>query len=148
MKYFTYTRCSTQNLKYDHSFQSQRWRSMQPHRQWRPLASYTLVTLPRNVTPYRDNVDGTRDRVTYQKLVTRSRYWLVRCAVGIWPSHQRLRSEQVWKGNVPCNNRPLLCPFHSWCSCLEEWCESVVLCGFLSVSVIVKWSELRKVSQN
>jgi hypothetical protein len=32
---------------------------------------YTLVTLPRILTPYRDNVDGTRDRVTYQKLVTR-----------------------------------------------------------------------------
>ena len=33
--------------------------------------SYTLVTLPCIVTPYRDSVDGTRDRVTYQKLVTR-----------------------------------------------------------------------------
>ena len=32
---------------------------------------YTLVTLPRIVTPYRDIVDETRDRVTYQKLVTR-----------------------------------------------------------------------------
>ena len=32
---------------------------------------YTLVTLPRIVTPYRDSVDGTRDSVTYQKLVTR-----------------------------------------------------------------------------
>ena len=31
----------------------------------------TLVTLRRIVTPYRDSVDGTRDRVTYQKLVTR-----------------------------------------------------------------------------
>jgi hypothetical protein len=31
---------------------------------------YTLVTLPRIVTPYRDIMDGTRDRVTYQKLVT------------------------------------------------------------------------------
>jgi hypothetical protein len=30
----------------------------------------TLVTLPRIVTPYRDSVDGTRGRVTYQKLVT------------------------------------------------------------------------------
>ena len=29
---------------------------------------YTLVTLPRIVTPYRDSVDETRDRVTYQKL--------------------------------------------------------------------------------
>jgi len=33
----------------------------------------TFVTLPRNVTPYRDSVDGTRGRVTYQKLVTRPR---------------------------------------------------------------------------
>ena len=32
---------------------------------------YTLVTLPRIVTPYCDSVDGTRDRVAYQKLVTR-----------------------------------------------------------------------------
>ena len=32
---------------------------------------YTLVTLPRIVTPYCDSVDGTRDRVTNQKLVTR-----------------------------------------------------------------------------
>ena len=32
---------------------------------------YTLVTLPRIVTPYRDSVDGTRARVTYQTLVMR-----------------------------------------------------------------------------
>ena len=32
---------------------------------------YTLVTLPRIVTPYHDSEDGTRDRVSYQKLVTR-----------------------------------------------------------------------------
>jgi hypothetical protein len=31
----------------------------------------TLVTLPRTVTSYRDSVDGTRNRITYQKLVTR-----------------------------------------------------------------------------
>ena len=35
------------------------------------LGGYTLVTLPRIVTPYRDSVDGTRDCVTYQRLVTR-----------------------------------------------------------------------------
>ena len=34
-------------------------------------------------------MDGTRNRLTYQKFVTRLRYGLVRCAVGIWPSHQR-----------------------------------------------------------
>jgi len=50
---------------------------------------YTLVTLPRNVTPYRDSMDGTCDHVMFQKLVTRLRYGLVWCAVGIWPSHQR-----------------------------------------------------------
>jgi len=59
---------------------------------------YTLVTLPRIVTPYRDSVDGTRDSVTYQKLVTRQRYGLVRCAVGIWPSHQR--DDTVTAGGV------------------------------------------------
>jgi hypothetical protein len=32
---------------------------------------YILITLPRIVTPYRDSVDGTRDRVTDQKLVKR-----------------------------------------------------------------------------
>jgi len=32
---------------------------------------YTLVTLPRIVTPHRDSVDGTRDRVTYQMLFMR-----------------------------------------------------------------------------
>ena len=34
-------------------------------------ASYMLATLPRTVKPYRDSVDGTRDRVTYRELVTR-----------------------------------------------------------------------------
>jgi len=43
-----------------------------------------------NVTAYCDSVDGTRDHVTYQKLVTQSRYGLVRCAVGISLSHQRV----------------------------------------------------------
>jgi len=59
----------------------------------------------------------------------------------------RLRPEQVWTCNVTRHHRPLLCPsLHSWCFCLEEWCESLVLCGFLNVLVIVKWSGLRKVS--
>ena len=34
-------------------------------------------------------MNGARDRVTYQKLVTRSRYGLVRCAICICLSHQR-----------------------------------------------------------
>jgi hypothetical protein len=50
---------------------------------------YTLVTLPRIATPYRDSVDETRARVAYQKLVRRSCYELVRRAAGIWPSYQR-----------------------------------------------------------
>jgi hypothetical protein len=33
-------------------------------------SGYTLVTLLRIVTPYRDSVDGTRDLVKYPKLVT------------------------------------------------------------------------------
>jgi hypothetical protein len=37
--------------------------------QEKPKGGYTLITLPRAVTPYRDSVDGTRDHVTYQKLV-------------------------------------------------------------------------------
>jgi len=77
----------------------------------------TLVTLLRDLTPFRDSVGGTRDRVTYQKLVTRSSYGLVRCAVGTWPSHQRddmVRPEQVWTCRVTRHHRPLLCPsFHS-----------------------------------
>jgi hypothetical protein len=36
-----------------------------------PKVGRTLVTLSRTVTPYRDFVDGTRGRVTCQKLVTR-----------------------------------------------------------------------------
>jgi len=32
---------------------------------------YTLVTLPCTITLYCDSVDGTRDHVMYQKLVTR-----------------------------------------------------------------------------
>ena len=41
-------------------------------RQWMACyGGYTLVTLPRIVTLYRDSVDGTHDRVTHQKLVTR-----------------------------------------------------------------------------
>ena len=37
----------------------------------KPKGVYTLVTLPRTVTPYRDSVDRTWDYITYRKLVTR-----------------------------------------------------------------------------
>jgi len=36
----------------------------------RSKGGYTLVTLPHIATPYRESVDRTRDRVTYQKLAT------------------------------------------------------------------------------
>ena len=72
---------------------------------------YTLVTLPRNVTPYRDSVDGNCNHVTYKKLVTRLRLGLfgvlsvfgrrVKGMVRLWP-------EQVWTGNVTRHHRPLL----------------------------------------
>jgi hypothetical protein len=39
-------------------------------RSGRLKGGYTLVMLLHIVTPYRDSVDGTRDHVTYQKLVT------------------------------------------------------------------------------
>jgi hypothetical protein len=38
---------------------------------FRELKWVHTVKLPRTVTPYRDSVTGTRDHVTYQKLVTR-----------------------------------------------------------------------------
>jgi len=43
---------------------------------WMDIGFSTLVwvhtvTLPRTATPYRDSADETRDRLTYQKLVTR-----------------------------------------------------------------------------
>jgi len=67
----------------------------------------TLVTLPRNVTPYRDSVNGARDRVTYQKLVTLSLYGLVRCAVDIWLSHQREDTVTAGASVDPPLERPL-----------------------------------------
>ena len=67
--------------------------SWNPHGLYRGCFTFRmgphLYTLPCIVTPYRDSVDGTRGRVTYQKLVTRWHYGFVRCAVGIRPSHQR-----------------------------------------------------------
>jgi accessory colonization factor AcfC len=50
-----------------------------------------------------------------------------------------LGPEQVWTCKVTRNYYLLLsASFHSDASVLEEWCESVVLCRFLSVFVIVK----------
>jgi hypothetical protein len=34
----------------------------------RVKGGYTLATIPRTITPYRDSVEGTRNHVTYQKL--------------------------------------------------------------------------------
>jgi hypothetical protein len=74
---------------------------------------YTLVTLPRTVTPYRDSVDGTRDRVTYQS-------WLRGNVTGMFGALSvfvrrikgmiRLRPEQFWTCNVTRYHRPLLSP--------------------------------------
>jgi hypothetical protein len=61
-----------------------------------PKAGYTFLTLPHIVTPYRNSVNETHTSVTYQKLVTRLRYGLFRCAVGIWPSHQRADTVTAW----------------------------------------------------
>jgi len=47
------------------------WLTHQSSIQTALKGGYTLVTLPRILTPYRDSVDGTRDHITYQKLVTR-----------------------------------------------------------------------------
>jgi hypothetical protein len=63
-----------------------------------PKRGYTLVTLPRIVIPYRDNVDGGREHVPCQKLVPRQRYGHVRFAVGIWPSYQRDDTVTAWAG--------------------------------------------------
>ena len=81
----------------------------------------TLVTFPRTVTPYRDSVDATHDRVTYQKSVTWWRYRLVRCAVSgrRIKGMMRLQPEQAWTCDVTHHCRLLLCPsFHSRCYCL------------------------------
>jgi len=133
------------------SCKARRRRKFRPFWQ-KHLGASTLVTLPRNVTPYRDSVDGTRDRVTYQKFVTRHVTGLFG-ALSVFGRHIegmiRLRPEQVWTCSVTRHHRPLLCPsFYSWCFCLEEWCDSVVLCGFLSILEIVKWSGLTRASQN
>ena len=68
-----------------------------------PKGGYTLVTLPRIVTLYRDSVAGTRDRVTYKS-------WLRGNVTGLFgvPSvfgrrikgMVRLRPEKVWTCNV------------------------------------------------
>ena len=91
---------------------------------------YTLVTLPRNVTPYRDSVDGTCDHVTYQNLVRRLRYGLVRCAVGIWPSHQRDGTVTAWAGvdGQSDTSPPPAAPVTNWesqCVTLAGYCYAV-----------------------
>jgi hypothetical protein len=55
-----------------------------------------------NVTTYRNTVSWQCGRDswprTYKKLVTRQRHGLVRCAVGIWTSHQRVDKVKAWTG--------------------------------------------------
>jgi len=99
----------------------------------RSKAGSTLVTLPRNVTPYRDSVDGTReDSVTCQKLVTWSRYGIVLWAVGIWALHQRddqvtaAASVEAQRDKSP-PSAPLPCfSFMMLLSCRVVWVCSAV----------------------
>ena len=86
---------------------------------WQRIAGYgkggyTLVTLPRTVTQYRDCVNMTRYRVTYQKLVTGNVTGLfgVLSVFGL-PIRRmiRLRPEQVWTCNVTRHHRPLFSLF-------------------------------------
>jgi hypothetical protein len=58
-----------------------------------------------------------------------------------------LQHEQVWTWNVTRHHN-LLFPLFIRDDCLEEWCESVMLCSFLAVFVTVKWSGLRRMSYN
>ena len=86
--------------------------------------------LPRNVTPYRNSVDGTCDHVTYQKLVTRLRYVLVRCAVGIWPSNQRDGTVTAWAGvdGQRDTSPPPTAPVRNWerqCVTLAGYCYAL-----------------------
>jgi len=72
-------------------------------------AGSTLVTLPRNVTPYRDSVEGTRDRVTYQKLVTRPRdqvtnFWYVTRSRAPFTLSRYGVTLQVWTQLKTCSS--------------------------------------------
>ena len=91
-----------------------------------PKGRYTLVTLPRNVTPYCNSVDGTCEHVTYQKLVT-----------GLFSVYSvfgrrikgmvRLRPEHVWTGSVT-QSPPPAAPVTNWerqCVTLAGYCYAV-----------------------
>jgi hypothetical protein len=71
-------------------------------------SGFTLVTLPRTVTPYRDRVDGTRYRVTYQKLLCVNVTGLFR-ALSVFGRRIkgmiRLRPGQIWTCNVTRHHR-------------------------------------------
>jgi hypothetical protein len=54
-------------------------RILRHYRKVTHCGGYTLVTLPRTVTPYRDCVDGTRDHVTYQVYAVTLRVCSVHC---------------------------------------------------------------------
>jgi hypothetical protein len=78
---------------------------------------YTLVTLPRIVSPYRDSVDGTRDRVTYQICLRGNvtGFFGVLSVFGRRIKGMiRLRPEQVWTCNVALH-------VHTWRG--EDWSE-------------------------
>jgi hypothetical protein len=60
---------------------------------------YTIVTLPRIVTPYRDNVGGTRGRVTYRKVgyAVTLRACSVRCRVYRTKQHGYPRQKEMFR---------------------------------------------------
>jgi hypothetical protein len=86
------------------SFLLHQWNWLRAHK-----GGYTLVTLPRTVTPHRDSVDGTRDHVIYQN-------WLRGNVTGMLGELLvfgrringmiRLRPEQVWTCNVTRHHSP------------------------------------------
>ena len=85
--------------------------------------------LPRNVTPYRDRVDGTCDHVTYQKLVTRLFGVLSVFGCRI-KGMVRLRPEQVWTGSVTRHHRPLLAADIAWAPVTNWERQCVTLAGY------------------
>jgi hypothetical protein len=69
----------------------------------RVKGGYTLVTLPRTVTPYRDSVDGTRDHVRIKSWL-RGNVTDMFGALSVFGRRIKgmiwLRREQVWTRNV------------------------------------------------
>jgi hypothetical protein len=80
---------------------------------------YTLATLPRTVTQYRDSVDGTRGRAT-SKSWSRDNVTDLFCVLSVFGLRVkgmiRLRPEQFWKCNVTRHHLPLFSLFSLKCN--------------------------------